>query len=173
MVIWALTLSMGFLTDVPRPRTDVGIASYFKPVEKHNNGIFACAGRTPMLPYKTHREWKDPEMPICASRTIPCGTWVYVENLKTKDTTWCMVADRGPYGAKMPNGKWVVKRPGDPKTKAAKYRGIIDLSPRVMREAGTKGWGRVRIRWWPKSRQNKLMKEILNRLNRQFIRDWH
>ena len=136
--------------------TQVGIATRFFPKEKHNNGKFACAGRTHLLPRSIHTRWKDESMPICAHRSAPCGSWIRVENLRTKDVQWCLVADRGPYGAVSPSGKWVLKSPRNLHNvpKRSKFRAVIDLSPYIAAKLNTKGYARVRISWWPRSKNN-------------------
>lgn len=142
-MVMILPLRLALLTllsinSVPEPDyVKIGIASTFRPHERWNNGKFACGGR-----------WKDPNRPVCAHRWIPCHTWIEVENTKNGSTAWCEVMDRGPYGALTPEGQWVLKRPRDPKTKLARWRGIIDLSPSVSKAIGTNGWARVKIRSW-------------------------
>jgi hypothetical protein len=121
----------------------VGIASTFYPKEKYNDGQFACAGRTKLLPKATMQEWTDETLPVCAHRTLPCGTWIQVKNVKTKATSWCVVADRGPYGALTSKGKWVLKRPNS-KTKG-RFNRMIDLGPTVAEKAATKGLAKVQI----------------------------
>ena len=137
-----LFLSSLFQEEVPPPDyTNTGIASTFTAHEKWNNGKFACGG-----------DWEDPDRAVCAHRWLPCGTWIEVESKKTGRTAWCEVMDRGPYGALSSDGKWVLKRPRDPKTKSAKWRGIIDLSPSVTNAIGTGGFGVVTIRSWHKKK---------------------
>jgi hypothetical protein len=69
-------------------------------------------------------------VPVCAHRTLPCGTWIHITNKKNNHTAWCQVRDRGPYGALTPEGKWVIKRPRDRELEA-KYKGVLDMSPTV------------------------------------------
>ena len=114
-----------------------GLATTFYPKEKWNNGKFACGGN-----------WTDPSLPVCAHRTLPCRTWVLVENEKTGDTAWCEIRDRGPYGALMPDGTWVVRKPRDHRFRQARYRSIIDLGPTVALRVNTRGKARVVIRAW-------------------------
>src|SRR5262245_4518398 len=45
-----------------------------------------------------------------AHRTLPCGTALRIVNLRTGRAAHAVVLDRGPYGALLPNGRWVVKR---------------------------------------------------------------
>ena len=155
-----------------KARKQVGIATKFFPVEEHNNGKFACTGRTPLFPASKLRRWRTgmEDLPLCAHRTIPCGTWVWVQNVKTKAGAWCVVGDRGPYGALTPDGDWVLKLARNPDTKDAEYRAVIDLSPGVAKKVGTKGWARVRIHWW---RDKKIIQPIITELKTRFIRKWH
>src|SRR5207248_2026344 len=70
----------------------------------------------------------DPTRLVCAHRTLPCGSVVMIHNPRTQRLAVCEVLDRGPFGALLPDGQWVMKfrkhAPGD-------WRGIIDLSPAV------------------------------------------
>ena len=135
-----------------------------------NNGKFACAGRTEMLPRDTHSEWTDVDMPICAHRKIKCGTWVQVRNKKNGKVAWCMVADRGPYGAIDEDGEWVLKRPFDNHVEA-RYRSVIDLAPSVSKKLETRGFGKVELRWWPKHKPPHVKKKI-EQLKAKFRADW-
>lgn len=80
----------------------------------------------------------------CASRTLPCGTRVviaYKGNLTT-----CTVLDRGPYGALLPDGRYVVKRK---RSGPGRWRGALDLTPAVADAAGlTRRTGRAKLRYW-------------------------
>lgn len=73
---------------------------------------------------------------ICAHRTLPCGTVVMVQNLRTKQMATCVVADRGPYGATLPNGEIILKLKAE---EEGTWRGLIDLSPPVARDIGLRG----------------------------------
>ena len=70
----------------------------------------------------------DPTRLVCAHRTLPCGSVVVLHNPRNHQLAVCEVLDRGPFGATLPNGQWVMKlqkrAPGD-------WRGIVDLSPAV------------------------------------------
>ncbi|MCF6205323.1 MAG: hypothetical protein L3J47_00320 [Sulfurovum sp.] len=154
--IFLLLLSL--LNPEGRSQTQVGKGTTFYPVEKGlNNGILGCTGE----------RWVDPIIPYCASRTIPCGTWVYISNLSTKKVSWCKVMDRGPYGKYDSSGKWfnaatdrkAAKKAGTtPRT--GTYRAIIDMGSSVSNQLGAKGLARVKVRWW---RSNKLA-PLLDRL---------
>ena len=117
---------------------EAGLATQFQPVEPLNDGRLACDGG---------RQWEDPEEPVCAHRTLPCGTLLLVQSVQTGKTAWCRVLDRGPYGALTAEGTWIIKKPGDQETATATWRGVLDVGPRVGRELGLRGRGRVRI-WW-------------------------
>lgn len=107
-----------------------------------------------------------------ASRTIPLGTTVWVENRETQEGAWCRVNDRGPYAADFPDGSWGIKmhRNGqtrirrwtgsgwaDPEYKPLHYgswRAIADLSVGCARAIGfdfDHGFHPVTLRYWPPS----------------------
>ena len=65
---------------------------------------------------------------VCAHRTLPCGTVLLIQSLRTKKVASCVIADRGPYGATLPNGEIVLKIR---KNEEGVWRGLVDLSPRV------------------------------------------
>jgi len=87
-----------------------------------------------------------------AHRTWPLGSWVLVENERTKRTAIARVIDRGPYGATH-DGSWFVpskekrnprrlrerrlqgKRPLD----RGRFRGCADLTPRLAKILGHDG----------------------------------
>ena len=78
----------------------------------------------------------------CAHRTLPCGTVLVIENPRTRRVALCEVLDRGPFGALLPSGDWLIKRhrdePGD-------WRGILDMSPAVANALDFNGREHVRI----------------------------
>lgn len=75
-----------------------------------------------------------------AHRTLPCGTRLLLRNASTGRWTAARVVDRGPYGAVLSNGRWVVKlREGDP----GEWRGVLDLLPGVADRLGAHGLHRV------------------------------
>jgi hypothetical protein len=77
---------------------------------------------------------------ICAHRTLPCGTVVLVHSVRTQRWSTCVVADRGPYGATLPNGEIVLKvKPSD----EGVWRTLIDLSPAVAEALDLNGRERV------------------------------
>ena len=141
-------------------KVKVGTGSTFYPNEKLNNGKFACGG-----------DWVDPDIPVCATRTpsrrswgIPCGAWVHIENVRTGDTAWCKVMDRGPYGKHDENGKWfnssLDRRQAEAEgreRRKGKYRGIIDMSKSVSDKLNSKGLLRVRVKYWKNNEHRELL----------------
>ena len=67
--------------------------------------------------------------PVCAHRWLPCGTEVLVLNLERPGVTRCRVVDRGPYGVDR-HGRW---------------RGVIDLTPKVAKAVRLDGRDMVRL----------------------------
>jgi hypothetical protein len=142
-------------------RTKVGKGSTFYPIEKLNNGVFACGGA----------EWTDPDAPVCAtlpptrrSWGIPCGAWVHIENVRTGDSAWCKVMDRGPYGKHDANGEWFNSAKDSREAKAegreprkGKQRAVIDMSRSVSKKLGSNGMLKVRIRWWRNNDKHDLL----------------
>lgn len=118
-------------------KATVGIGSIYgrpKDSSKGKGSLLACA--------PDYRVQSMPEMNVCASRTYKCGTILAVQNVRNKKTTLCRVMDRGPYGALLEDGTWVVKiKKTDPGT----WRGIVDLTPAVAAAIGHKGFEKVRI----------------------------
>src|SRR5579871_6822935 len=47
---------------------------------------------------------------VCAHRTLPCGTQLLVFSLRTQRIAACRVLDRGPFGARLSSGKFVIKK---------------------------------------------------------------
>lgn len=62
----------------------------------------------------------------CASRRLPFGTLVVLIEEQTQAMSWCIVNDRGPYGALLEDGTWVKKfRASQPGV----WRAILDVTP--------------------------------------------
>lgn len=135
-----------------------GIASMFGyPGDKLAGGTMACRPK----------EKVNSEDHICAHRSYPCGTILILENGKTNKKTWCVVLDRGPYGAnvfvddsksplKKENGKpfWYIKKnknhiPDIDECKdsrcVGKWRGVLDMSPAVSKALGHTGMGFIKV----------------------------
>ena len=65
---------------------------------------------------------------VCAHRTLPCGTPVLIWSLRSQRFATCRVLDRGPFGARLASGKFVIKKRAGQK---GTWRGVIDLAPAV------------------------------------------
>ena len=93
----------------------------------------------------------DPDKFTCAHRSLPLQTTVLLVNAKEPGRrVWCRVNDRGPYGARLPDGSYVVKiRRAQP----GKWRGIADISVAAARQLGTYGKGLepVHVHYWPRA----------------------
>lgn len=106
-------------------------------------GTMACSGR--------HMQ---PEDLVCAHRTLPCGTVILVQSLRTKKVAPCVVMDRGPYGATLPNGEIVLKIR---KSEEGVWRGLVDLSPKVAALLGLSGREQVSLTYERPSRRRPPM----------------
>lgn len=90
------------------------------PGDLQAGGLAACATRL-SSPIPLHH---------CAHRQLPCGTIIFLSG--PNGLSWCVVADRGPYGAVW-QGQWKLKT----SAKAlGRWRGDVDLSPIVADELG-------------------------------------
>lgn len=78
---------------------------------------------------------------VCAHRTLPCGTLLALENPRNGKRSWCLVMDRGPYGALDENGEWFVKTDPD---EPGKYRGVLDISPASAKLMEHNGFQKIR-----------------------------
>ena len=117
-------------------KAKIGLATmYGTPTDrKWGGGRMACA--------PAYRLRSIPTMNTCAHRTYKCGTILAIENVRTKKRTLCRVLDRGPYGALLADGTWVVKiKPTDPGV----WRGIADLAPAVAAAIDHNGFERIRL----------------------------
>ena len=65
---------------------------------------------------------------VCAHRTLPCGTPVLIFSLRTGRVATCRVLDRGPFGARLTSGKYVIKKRSSQK---GTWRGVVDMAPAV------------------------------------------
>jgi len=74
-----------------------------------------------------HRDMDDRKDIIVAHRTLPCRSQVLIYSLETGKQVIAVVGDRGPFG----------------KTRRGRYRGVVDVSPRVNRLLGLRGRGPV------------------------------
>ncbi|MBI4510894.1 MAG: hypothetical protein HY698_14775 [Deltaproteobacteria bacterium] len=99
---------------------DEGYATVFgTPGDPHDGDTLACDRRP--IPQ---------DESLCAHRWLPCGTRILVLNLERPGITSCRVADRGPFGVDRGTGRW---------------RGIIDLAPKVARDLRLDGRDLVRL----------------------------
>jgi hypothetical protein len=79
---------------------------------------------------------------VCAHRTLPCGTTLLVQSLRTGRVASCKVLDRGPYGARLPSGRFVIKTSTHAK---GQWRGVLDMSPAVAAKFGVSTSEPVRL----------------------------
>jgi cytochrome c-type biogenesis protein CcmH/NrfF len=77
--------------------------------------------------------------------------------MRTGDTAWCKVMDKGPWGKRDVNGEWFNaatdrKRAKEEGRKArcpkCKYLAILDMGPTVAKAMKSKGRVKVRVRVW-------------------------
>ena len=84
-------------------------------------------------------------MHVVANRTLPCGTIVAFQSVRTGRQTIGVVMDRGPFGAIGPDGKWFPKV-GKRKHEPGVHRGEFDLAYSLYDELGLKGIAPVRYK---------------------------
>ena len=70
---------------------------------------------------------------VCAHRTLPCGTPMLVFSLRTQRIATCRVLDRGPFGARLATGKFVIKKRA---TQKGTWRAVVDMAPAVATMLG-------------------------------------
>jgi hypothetical protein len=154
---------------LPSGTDESGIATrYGEPGDKFAQQGTAC---------KPHNKINQYEH-TCAHRWWPCGTLLIVENTKTKERNWCVVRDRGPYGANVfaadgtkvmagSRAAWYIKiRKDDPPPDdlcpgggcTGKWRGVLDMSPAVSKGMGHTGWGHIKV--WRLKRVVDLQKYL-------------
>jgi len=111
------------LSATPDVGTESGRAAVFGYEEDAlAGGPLACTGK----------QLKKGQL-ACAHRTLPCGTKLLVQNLSTHRMATCQVLDRGPFGAQLPGGRFVIKRNV---RQRGTWRGILDVSPGVAAKLG-------------------------------------
>ena len=66
----------------------------------------------------------DPAEFTCAHRTLPFDTVVLVLNRANRKRVWCRINDRGPYGARLPDGSWQLRTDSQAE---GNWRGLIDM----------------------------------------------
>lgn len=79
---------------------------------------------------------------VCAHRTLPCGTPVLIWSLRSQRFATCRVLDRGPFGARLASGKFVIKKRAGQK---GTWRGVIDMAPAVAGMLGVNDIEPVRL----------------------------
>lgn len=125
--MWTLMTALQLLwvtyLAAPSVGSQTGLAAvYGQPGDRLAGGPLACTGQS----------LRQDEL-VCAHRTLPCGTQILLQSRKTGRLATCRVQDRGPYGAKLPSGRFVIKtRPESRGT----WRGIVDMSPAVAAALG-------------------------------------
>jgi rare lipoprotein A (peptidoglycan hydrolase) len=120
VIVLAMNVQWGSV-DVPAlPEMTVqhtGLASWYGSGVKNDYGLHGSITAT--------GEPFDPSKKTCAMRAAPLRRAVLVRLTRTGHKTWCLVNDRGPYGALDDEGLWITKfsreDPGE-------WRGVIDLS---------------------------------------------
>ena len=79
---------------------------------------------------------------VCAHRTLPCGTPMLVFSLRTQRIATCRVLDRGPFGARLATGKFVIKKRAGQK---GTWRAVVDMAPAVAGMLGVHDTEPVRL----------------------------
>ncbi len=80
---------------------------------------------------------------VCASRDLACGTVLILQNPKNDRISYCVVRDKGPWGATLPDGSWALKRRfSDPGV----WRGSLDISPASAKLMHHNGMQRI-VAW--------------------------
>lgn len=133
VLLVAITLALLVVPFVAaEPRTETVRATRFGYVgDRWAGRSLRCLGR-PMVAADM----------VIAHRTLPCGTLVRVTSRRTGRSVVAVVADRGPYGAVLPDGTWTIKRRrADPGV----WRGGADLSTAVVEALGHRSFDRVTL----------------------------
>ncbi len=111
------------LSATPDVATEAGQAAVFGyEGDELAGGPLACTGKQ-----------LRPGQMVCAHRTLPCGTRLLVQNLSSQRLATCRVLDRGPFGASLPGGRFVIKRTA---AQRGTWRGVVDVSPAVAARLG-------------------------------------
>ena len=119
-------------------------------IESGRAGVFGTAGdRLAGGPLACSGRMLGPRELVCAHRTLPCGTALLVQNVRTQRVVPCLVLDRGPYGALLPNGQFVIKKK---KRQQGTWRAVVDLAPQVAALLGITGVEPVRLYYVPGAR---------------------
>lgn len=123
-----------------------GLTSLYRPWRKSATVPFA---RYP----GAWRRKPTPRDLVCAHRWLPFWTVLRITNPRNGKEATCVVLDRGPYGAcvpepgavkgRCPKGyryKVIVKRRNRDLPRGGYYRGVIDATPRVHKMMESPGW---------------------------------
>ena len=128
----ALQLLWATLMATPSVGSQTGLAAvYGQPGDRLAGGPLAC----------TQQPLRQDEL-VCAHRTLPCGTQILLQSRRSGRLATCRVLDRGPYGARLTNGRFVIKRRPEER---GTWRGIVDMSPAVANMLGVDGNEPVRM----------------------------
>lgn len=125
--MWTLMTALQLLwvtyLATPSVGSQTGLAAvYGQPGDRLAGGPLACTGQ-PL---------RQDEL-VCAHRTLPCGTQILIRSRKSGRLATCRVLDRGPYGAKLPSGRFVIKT--RPEARGT-WRGVVDMAPAVAATLG-------------------------------------
>lgn len=116
----------------PQVVTEEGKAAVYGHVgDRLAGGPLACSGKR-----LTQNDL------VCAHRTLPCGTPVLIWSLRSQNFATCRVLDRGPFGARLASGKFVIKKRAGQK---GTWRGVIDMAPAVAGMLGVHDIEPVRL----------------------------
>ena len=75
-----------------------------------------------------------------ASRTLACGTQVFLFHPRTGRSVIAAVVDRGPYGATDEEGNWFIKKK---RSEPGQWRGCLDISRAVQKALGHNGFEKI------------------------------
>ncbi len=138
MVAMYAQFSAGDMVEFPEaempPVQELGLASWYGDGNWHGDQT-------------ANGERFDPDRFTCAHRALPFDTMVLIVNRANKRRVWCRINDRGPYGARLPDGSWGVRLSRE---EHGHWRGIIDMSVATAQALGTidKGLQSVELRYW-------------------------
>lgn len=123
-IIWV------FVSLITQPSHECLATNFGSPGDRHAGGKAVCVGR----------KVGSDDIGV-AHRSLPCGTKVVVYLGRTKRAALATVIDRGPYGATL-DGVWFVKKTKD---EPGKWRGCLDMTPRLAKILGHNGLEKVRF----------------------------
>lgn len=125
----ALLMGLARPVESPRPRVQVGLASWYGP---GFHGEETASG-----------EIFDQRKMVAAHRTLPLGTVVKVTNLENGKAVVVRVIDRGPYGRNFRKGTVIDLSKGAARRLAFLRDGLVRVRIEVLREPDedTRGTG--------------------------------